>query len=54
MLSKEQYIEILNTFEKYAKTYEKVLNKPMSEEFAAGLMRGLDLIKGLVEGSIMK
>lgn len=48
-ISKEQYLEILNKFEKYTKLYEQVFGKEMSKDFSDGLLRGLDLIKSMVE-----
>lgn len=48
-ISKEQYLEILNRFEKYIKTYQQVLGKEMSMEYSEGLLRGLDLIQTMVK-----
>lgn len=48
-ISKEQYLGILNKFEKYTKLYEQVFGKEMSKDFSDGLLRGLDLIKSMVE-----
>ena len=49
MITKEQYIEIVNACEKYTKMYEEVLKVPMSEEFLQGMLRVLDLIKPMVK-----
>lgn len=48
-LSKEQYLKLLNTLEKYTKLYEKVRGNKMSKDFYDGVLRGLDLIQPMVE-----
>lgn len=49
MITKEQYIEIVNACDKYVKMYEQVLKVPMSEEFQQGMLRVLDLIEPMVK-----
>lgn len=50
MITKEQYLEIINTFEKYIETRTKMFpNKPLSEEFTFGFIQALTLIESLVE-----
>lgn len=49
MITKEQYIEILDACEKYTKLYNKMFNKPMSDDFQQGMLRVLDLIEPMVK-----
>ena len=50
MITKEQYAEILDVVMKYTSTYIKVFkDKPMSNEFCAGMQKVTDLIHTLVK-----
>lgn len=49
MITKEQYVEILDTCEKYIKLRQDVFKDPMSDDFQEGMLRVLDLIKSLVK-----
>ena len=50
MITKEQYLEIIGTFEKYIDTRTKMFpNKPLSEEFTFGFTQAMTLIESLVE-----
>lgn len=50
LITKEQYKTILDQYEKYVNGYMKMFpNKPMSEDFAAGLQRGLDIVESVVK-----
>lgn len=49
MITKEQYVEILDTCEKYIKLRQDVFKEPMSDDFQEGMLRVLDLIKSLVK-----
>lgn len=49
MITKEQYLEIVNACEKYTKLHEQVFKVPMSEEFQQGMLRVLDLIEPMVK-----
>lgn len=50
MITKEQYIEIINLVERYVSVYKKMFpEKPMSNEFCAGVEKVVDLIQSLVK-----
>ena len=50
MITKEQYIEILNLVQRYVVMHKKVFpQNPMTDEFAAGMQKVLDLIQTLVK-----
>ena len=50
MITRKQYLEIINTFEKYIDTRTKMFpNKPLSEDFTFGFTQALTLIESLVE-----
>jgi len=49
MITKEQYVEILDICQKYIETYPKVISKPMSEDFQQGMLRVIELIEGIVK-----
>lgn len=50
MITKEQYAEILDVVMKYTSTYIKVFkDKPMSNDFCAGMQKVTDLIQTLVK-----
>ena len=49
MITKEQYLEIIEQFEKYIKKYGEIFEKPMSKDFQDGMVRVIDLIKPLVK-----
>lgn len=49
MITKEQYIEIIEQFENYIKKYGEIFEKPMSKDFQDGMVRVIDLIKPLVK-----
>ena len=50
MITKEQYLEIVNTFEKYIVGRTKMFpDKPLSEDFTLGFTQALTLIESLVE-----
>lgn len=50
MITKEQYIEILDLVQRYVVMRKKVFpENPMTGEFAAGMQRVLDLIQTLVK-----
>ena len=49
MITKEQYIEIIEQCEKYIKKYSEIFEKPMSKDFQEGMVRVIDLIKPLVK-----
>lgn len=49
MITKEQFLEIISECEKYTSMYQKVIGKPMSDEFQHGMARVLDIIQSLVE-----
>lgn len=50
MIIKEQYLEIIDTFEKYIEARTKMFpNKPVSEEFTFGFTQAMTLIESLVE-----
>lgn len=50
MITKEQYIEILDLVQRYVSMYKKVFpHKPISDEFGAGMQKVIDLIETLVK-----
>lgn len=49
MITKEQYLEIIDQCERYTKLYTGMFKKPMSEDFQQGMARVLDLIEPLVK-----
>ena len=50
MITKEQYIEILNLVQRYVVMHKKVFpQNPMTNEFAAGIEKVIDLIQTLVK-----
>lgn len=50
MITKEQYIEILDIVQKYVVMHKKVFpQNPMTEDFAAGMQKVLDLTQTLVK-----
>ena len=49
MITKEQYLEIIEQCEKYIKKYGETFEKPMSNDFQDGMVRVIDLIKPLVK-----
>ena len=49
VITKEQYIEIIEQCENYIKKYGEIFEKPMSKDFQDGMVRVIDLIKPLVK-----
>lgn len=50
MITKEQYIEIINLVQRYVVMHKKVFpQNPMTNEFAAGIEKVIDLIQILVK-----
>lgn len=50
MITKEQYVEILDIVQRYIVMHKKVLpQNPITEDFAAGMQKVLDLIQTLVK-----
>ena len=50
MITKEQYIEIIDLVQRYVVMHKKVFpQNPMTNEFAAGIERVIDLIQTLVK-----
>ena len=50
MITKEQYIEIINLVQRYVVMHKKVFpQNPMTNEFAAGIEKVIDLIQTLVK-----
>lgn len=50
MITKEQYIEILDLVQRYVVMHKKVFpQNPMTDEFAAGIEKVIDLIQTLVK-----
>ena len=50
MITKEQYIEIINLVQRYVVMHKKVFpQNPMTDEFAAGIEKVIDLIQTLVK-----
>lgn len=50
MITKDQYIEIINLVQRYISVYTKMFpDKPMSNEFCAGVEKAVDLIQSLVK-----
>lgn len=50
MITKKQYLEIIDVFEKYIEARTKMFpNKPLSEEFTFGFTQAMTLIESLVE-----
>ena len=49
MITKEQYVEILDTCEKYIKLRQDVFKEPMSDDFQEGMLSVLDFIESLVK-----
>ena len=48
-ITKEEYCKIIDTFENYISTYNKIYpNNSKSNDFYQGLLRGLDLIETFV------
>ena len=49
MITKEQYVEMLDLITKYVSIYTEAFpDKPMSNEFCAGMQKAMDLIQTLV------
>ncbi len=50
MITKDQYLDIIDLIQKYLSAYQKMFpNKPMSNDFCAGMEQTIDLIKSLVK-----
>ena len=50
MITKEQYIEILDLVQRYVVIHKKVFpQNPMTNEFTAGIEKVIDLIQTLVK-----
>ena len=50
MITKEQYVEILDIVQRYVVMHKKVFpQNPMTNEFAAGIEKVIDLIQTLVK-----
>ena len=50
MITKEQYIKILDLVQRYVVMHKKVFpQNPMTDEFAAGMQKVIDLIQTLVK-----
>lgn len=50
MITKEQYVEILDIVQRYVVMHKKVFpQNPITEDFAAGMQKVLDLIQTLVK-----
>lgn len=50
MITKEQYVEIINLVQRYVVMRKKVFpQNPMANEFAAGIEKVIDLIQTLVK-----
>lgn len=50
MITKEQYIEILTLVQQYIAKYKEIFpNRPMSNDFCAGIEQVVDLIGSLVK-----
>lgn len=50
MITKEQYVEILDIVQRYMVMHKKVFpQNPMTNEFAAGIEKVIDLIQTLVK-----
>lgn len=50
MITKEQYVEIIDLVQRYVVMYKKVFpQNPMTNEFAAGIEKVIDLIHTLVK-----
>lgn len=49
MITKEQYIEIIEQFQKYIKKHGEIFEKPMSKDFQDGMVKVIDLIEPLVK-----
>lgn len=49
MITKEQYLDIVDQIEIYTNMYKKVIDINMSEDFQKGMKKALELIEGLVE-----
>ena len=50
MITKDQYSEIVDLVQKYISTYQKIFpNKPMSDDFCAGIEQVMDLVQSLVK-----
>ena len=50
MITKEQYVEILDIVQRYVVMHKKVFpQNPMTDEFAAGMQKVIDLIQTLVK-----
>ena len=49
MITKEQYVEIIEICERYIKLRKDMIKEPMSDDFQQGMLRVLDLIKSLVK-----
>ena len=49
MITKEQYVEIIDLVQRYVVMRKKVFpQNPMSDEFYAGMQKAMDLIQTLV------
>ena len=49
MITKEQYVEMLDLITRYTSIYTEAFpDKPMSDEFCAGMQKAMDLIQTLV------
>ena len=50
MITKEQYIEIIDLIHSYISKYEEMFpNEPLSNEFCSGVQKVVDLIQLLVK-----
>ena len=50
MITKEQYVEILDIVQRYVVMHKKVFpQNPITEDFAAGMHKVIDLIETLVK-----
>lgn len=49
MITREQYVEILDVCIKYTEMYSKVFHKPMSEDYQHGMQQTLNLIEQLID-----
>lgn len=50
MITKEQYAEILDLVMRYMSKYAEIFpDKPMSDDFCAGMQKVMDLIQTLVK-----
>lgn len=50
MITKEQYVEMLDLVMRYTSTYSEAFpHKPLSDEFCAGMQKVIDLVQTLVK-----